>query len=190
MVTTKRKVTAGLVATGLGASMGLVPLAASAQPQGPDDGWRDGRSSEVKLFARMHVADRYDGHGFALYKLEFGNREHGPGDANGAPGTMRFDDGSRFDNGGRGHHVKKEFSLRLWDLRRLDGKRLTVKIDGDFVGKMTVSHHGTASLYRHHDVPWAHSGDKVKVRTHSGKLVSWGTLYKVHHRDYDRGMVR
>jgi hypothetical protein len=175
MATTRKRVTAGLLAMGLSASIGLMPVAASAgpHPQGRPDG--------VELVAHMHSTHAYPhARGFAKYEANFGNR--------------RESSSLSGPRSNRSHHVKREFSVRLWGLRHADGKRLIVRVDGDFVGKMTVSDSGTASLERHHNLPFIRSGDSVRVSTKGGTLVSKGTLFRVHRHDHqdsnNRAMLR
>lgn len=164
MTTTRKRVTAGLLAMGLSASIGLMPVAASAGPP-------QSRPHEVELIAHMHSTHAYPhARGFAKYEVNFGNREGR--------------DSLSGPRSNRSHHVKREFTVRLWGLRHADGKRLIVRVDGDFVGKMRVSDSGTASLERHHDLPFIRSGDSVRVSTKGGTLVSKGTLFRVHHHDH------
>lgn len=176
MATNSRRVTAGLLAMGLSASLGLMPVAASGQPP-------QGRNHEVELVAHMHSTHSYPhARGFARYEASFGNR------GSREPATLS---GLRSD---RSDHARREFTVRLWGLRHADGKRLIVRVDGDFVGKMTVSDSGTASLERRHDLPFIRSGDSVRVSTRGGTLVSKGTLFRVHRNDHrdssNRTMLR
>lgn len=87
----------------------------------------------------------------------------------------------------RGHaeyendHEGREFEITLAGIKALAGHRVTVRVHGDFVGKMTVNRYGRAHLDRHSGVPRMAAGNVIRVRTGSGKLVSYGTL----HRDWD-----
>jgi hypothetical protein len=73
---------------------------------------------------------------------------------------------------------RREFDMSIAGVRSLAGKRLTVRVHGDFVGKMTVNRYGRAHLERHSGVPKTSVGNVVRVRTSSGKLVSYGTFYR------------
>ena len=169
MVTTKRRITTGLIATGLGASVGLVPLAASATAAPPPP-VKHAPSPGLVLAAHMHATHKAPhAEGFALYKVDFGKRPTGGPVARTAPQRMQF-----------GHHVKKEFFIKIWGIKALHGKTLVVRADGEFLGTMKVSRHGNAELSRHWGLPWLRSGDSVRVKTQSGKLVSYGTLHKKH----------
>jgi hypothetical protein len=174
MVTTKRRITTGLIATGLGASMAFVPLAASATTGAPPP-VKHAPPAGFVLAAHMHATHKAPhADGFALYKVDFGKRPMGGPAATTAPQHQQW-----------GHHVKKEFFIKIWGIKALHGKTLVVRADGKFIGKMTVSKHGKAELSRHSHLPWLRSGDVVRVRTKSGKLVSYGTLYKKHmHHDH------
>jgi hypothetical protein len=79
------------------------------------------------------------------------------------------------------HHGWREFELHLRGIRSLAGSRVTVTAHGSFVGKMKVTSYGTAHLRRHNSGPRMHAGDVIRVRTKSGKLVSRGTLRRMHH---------
>ena len=176
MVTTKRRITTGLIATGLGASMGLVPLAASATTVAPQaQPAVHARPTGFELVAHMRATHKYPhAEGFALYKVDFGKRPTGAPAPEAAPQHQQF-----------GHHVKKEFFLKIWGIKALHGKTLVVRADGRFLGTMRVSKYGKAELGRHWHVPWLRPGDTVRVKTKSGKLVSYGTLYKKHmHHDH------
>jgi hypothetical protein len=76
------------------------------------------------------------------------------------------------DNDGR------EFEISLAGVRRLAGHRVTVRVHGDIVGRMTVNQYGRAHLERNSGVPRMTAGNVVRVRTASGKLVSYGTLHR------------
>lgn len=80
-----------------------------------------------------------------------------------------------------GHHGSREFGINISGIKKLAGKRVTVTVHGSFVGRMSVSRHGTAHLYRHARVPRCSGGDMVRVKTRSGKLVSYGSLRHRHH---------
>jgi hypothetical protein len=87
----------------------------------------------------------------------------------------------------RGHaeyesdHDGREFEITLAGIKALAGHRVIVRAHGDLVGKMTVNRYGRAHLERHSGVPKMTAGNVIRVRTGSGKLVSYGTL----HRDLD-----
>jgi hypothetical protein len=170
MVTTKRRITTGLIATGLGASMAFVPLAASATTGAPHP-VKHAPPAGFVLVAHMHATHKAPhADGFAVYKVDFGKR----------PDAKTMTQHQQW-----GHHVKKELFIKIWGLKSLHGKTLIVRHDGRFIGTMTVSKYGKAELSRHSHLPWLRSGDVLRVRTHSGKLVSYGTLYKKHmHHDH------
>jgi hypothetical protein len=90
-----------------------------------------------------------------------------------------------------GHHGSREFGIGISGIKKLAGKRVTVTVHGSFVGRMWVSRYGTAHLYRHSGVPRCSGGDVVRVKTRSGKLVSYGTLRHRyhHHMMYGPGMM-
>jgi hypothetical protein len=75
----------------------------------------------------------------------------------------------------------REFEISIAGVRALAGHRLIVRMHGDFVGRMTVGSLGRAHLDRHSGVPRMAAGTVVRVRTGSGRLVTYGTL----HRDLD-----
>ena len=85
----------------------------------------------------------------------------------------------------RGHadyeadHGSHEFEIHLAGVRALHGQRLTVRVHGAFVGTMTVNQYGRAHLERHTAVR-VRAGNVVRVRTHAGTLVSYGTFYRDH----------
>lgn len=79
------------------------------------------------------------------------------------------------DNDGR------EFDITIAGVRALAGDRVTVRVHGTFVGRMTVGSLGRAHLERHSGVPNMTAGNVVRVRTAAGRLVTYGTL----HRDTD-----
>lgn len=75
----------------------------------------------------------------------------------------------------------REFDIHLAGIPgRLNGRLLTVRVHGTFVGRMRVSTTGRAHLDRHTAV-MMRAGNVVRVRTPSGSLVTYGTL----HRDID-----
>ncbi len=78
-------------------------------------------------------------------------------------------------------HGQREFDIHIRGVRVLHGKLLTVRVHGAFVGRMRVGTGGRAHLERHRGVPAMAAGNVVRVRTASGKLVTYGTL----HRDHD-----
>lgn len=75
----------------------------------------------------------------------------------------------------------REFDLFISGVRTLAGKRLTVRVHGDLVGRVTVGPGGRAHLDRHSGVPTMSVGNVVRVRTPAGRLVAYGVL----HRDTD-----
>ena len=83
----------------------------------------------------------------------------------------------------RGHadyeadHDGREFEIQLAGVRSLHGQRLTVRVHGAFVGSMVVNRYGRAHLERHTAVR-VRAGNVVRVRTHSGTLVSYGKFYR------------
>ena len=87
----------------------------------------------------------------------------------------------------RGHadyesgHEGREFDISIAGVRALAGRRLTVRVHGDFVGRMRVSRHGRAHLERHSGVPRMRAGNVVRVRTGTGRLVTYGTLHRDAH---------
>lgn len=74
----------------------------------------------------------------------------------------------------------REFEISIAGVRALHGRRVIVRVHGTFVGSMTVNQFGRAHLDRHTNVR-VHAGNVVRVRTGSGRLVTWGTF----HRDFD-----
>ena len=92
---------------------------------------------------------------------------------------------SAFPNA-RGHaeyesdHGDREFEISIAGVRALAGKRVTVRVHGDFVGRMRVRSDGRAHLEKHSGVPAVKRGDVVRVRTSSGRLVTRGTFHVDH----------
>jgi hypothetical protein len=76
------------------------------------------------------------------------------------------------DSGGR------EFEISIAGVRDLAGHRVVVRVHGDLVGRMTVGDAGRAHLERHSGVPRMGAGDVVRVRTTSGRLVTYGALHR------------
>lgn len=72
-------------------------------------------------------------------------------------------------------HGTRHFEVEM-HIARLHNKVVTVRVHGDFVGRMRVDSHGFAHLDKHSGVPMMAAGNVVRVRTHSGTLVSHGTL--------------
>jgi hypothetical protein len=74
------------------------------------------------------------------------------------------------------HHPGKdeELDVAVRGIKKLAGKRIRVYVHGDFVGRMRVSAGGRAHLHRHDGVPAIEQGWPVRVRTKSGKLVTYG----------------
>lgn len=99
--------------------------------------------------------------------------------------TARMHPTAAFPNA-RGHaeyeaeHGDREFELSIAGVRALHGKRVIVRVHGTFVGSMVVSQYGRAHLDRHTTVRMS-VGNVVRVRTGSGRLVTYGTF----HRDLD-----
>ena len=77
----------------------------------------------------------------------------------------------------------REFEIHVRGVRSLAGKLLTVRVHGDFVGRMRVGPYGRAHLERHHGVPGMAAGHVVRVRTPSGNLVTRGVLRLADHHD-------
>ena len=75
----------------------------------------------------------------------------------------------------------REFEISIAGVQALAGHRVTVRVHGDLVGRMTVGSLGRAHLDRHSGVPAMTAGDVVRERTGSSRLVTYGTL----HRDLD-----
>jgi hypothetical protein len=75
----------------------------------------------------------------------------------------------------------REFEISIAGVRALAGRRLTVRVHGDLVGRMTVGPRGRAHLERHSSVPSTRSGNVVRVRTGSGRLVTFGTFHRDMH---------
>ncbi|MGZ4493700.1 MAG: hypothetical protein ACXVWU_03270 [Nocardioides sp.] len=71
----------------------------------------------------------------------------------------------------------REFEISVAGVRALAGRRLIVRVHGDVVGRMTVNHDGRAHLDRH-GVPRMAAGNVVRVRTGSGRLVTYGVLHR------------
>ena len=78
------------------------------------------------------------------------------------------------------HSGRREFEIHVWGLKRLAGKRVTVRVHGALVGRMLVSARGGAHLDRHGGVPAMAAGNRVRV-TWSGHLASSGRLRGMHH---------
>jgi hypothetical protein len=74
----------------------------------------------------------------------------------------------------------REFEITVAGVRGLSGHRLTVRVQGDLVGRMTVSSAGRAHLHEHSGVPGMAADDVVRVRTASDRLVTHGTLHPDH----------
>ncbi len=77
-------------------------------------------------------------------------------------------------------HGARHFEIEM-HIARLHNRVVTVRVHGALVGRMHVSSGGYAHLDLHSGVPTMAAGNGVRVRTHSGRLVSRGTL----HRDAD-----
>jgi len=75
---------------------------------------------------------------------------------------------------------KREFEVQIQDAGKLKGKRLTVRIGGVTIGKMTVGSLGRARLVRRTEagqfVPKNILGKTVRVLTRGGTLVARGTF--------------
>lgn len=71
----------------------------------------------------------------------------------------------------------REFDISVAGIKALAGKQVTVRVHGDFVGRMTVRADGRAHLDKHSGVPKVSKGDAVRVRTGSGTLVTYGTFH-------------
>ena len=69
-----------------------------------------------------------------------------------------------------------EFEMVIHHAQKISGKKVTVRVDGAFVGRARVRSNGSVFLDRHHGVPKMHPGDVVRVRAPGGTLVSKGTL--------------
>ncbi|HET8560498.1 MAG TPA: hypothetical protein VFL69_08285 [Marmoricola sp.] len=78
---------------------------------------------------------------------------------------------------GEGH---REFEVTLRGLASLAGRRITVRVHGDLVGRTVVRPSGWAHLERHRGVPGMAAGDVVRVRRGDGVLVSAGRLHREH----------
>lgn len=79
------------------------------------------------------------------------------------------------------HQDWREFDIHVRGIKKLAGKRVRVTVHGDFIGRMRVSKYGRAHLHREDGVPVMHGGDRVRVRTKSGSLVTYGKLRTHHH---------
>ncbi len=75
---------------------------------------------------------------------------------------------------------ERELEVQIQGAKRLRGKKLTVRIDGKFVGYMTVTSLGTGRLYRNTArgarVPTVAVNKLCTIRTASGTLVASGRL--------------
>jgi len=78
-------------------------------------------------------------------------------------------------------HGRRGFEIHIRGVRALHGKLLTVRVHGTFVGRMPVGTYGRAHLERHRGAPRMAAGDRVRVRTPSGMLVTYGTLRRAAH---------
>jgi len=87
--------------------------------------------------------------------------------------------GARYES----HSGSREFEIHIAGIQKLAGKRVVVRAHGALVGRMRVSQHGRAHLDRHAGVPSMRAGDRIRVRTKSGTLVTFGTLRNRHHHD-------
>ena len=79
------------------------------------------------------------------------------------------------------HCCWREFSIHIRGIPGLAGKRVTVTVHRTVVGRMRISSSGSGHLYRRHGMPRCGSGDRVRVRTGTGVLVSYGTLRRHPH---------
>ncbi len=70
----------------------------------------------------------------------------------------------------------REFEISIHHVRRLAGRSVIVRVHGTFVGRMRVHTDGFAHLDHHAGVPHMSSGDRVRVRTTAGQLVTRGVL--------------
>jgi hypothetical protein len=84
---------------------------------------------------------------------------------------------AEFENENTGN----EFEISIAGVRALAGTRVSVRVHGDLVGRMTVGPLGRAHMDKHSGVPSMTAGNVVRVRTGAGRLVTSGTL----HRDLD-----
>ena len=74
-------------------------------------------------------------------------------------------------------HGARHFEIELHGVPRLHGKVVSVRVHGTFVGRMRVGAQGEAHLDKHTGVPRMASGDVVRVRTQSGRIVSHGRFH-------------
>ena len=85
-----------------------------------------------------------------------------------AKGTAKYR-----DRGG-----EREFQVEVENVRRLAGRTLSVFVNGNKVGSMTVNTLGEARFNRNTDlgqrVPVIRSGSRVQVKTAAGRLVVSG----------------
>lgn len=72
----------------------------------------------------------------------------------------------------------RDFEISIAGVRGLSGHRVTVRVHGASVGRMTVGSRGRAHLERHSGVPGMAAGNVVRVRTAAGRLVTYGTLHR------------
>ncbi|MFC5179360.1 hypothetical protein [Nocardioides taihuensis] len=75
----------------------------------------------------------------------------------------------------------REFEISIAGVPGLSGDRLTVRVQGDLVGRVTVNSSGRAHLDKHSGVPRMAADDVVRVRTAAERLVAHGTLHPDHN---------
>jgi hypothetical protein len=79
------------------------------------------------------------------------------------------------------HSSGRKFEISIAGVRALAGHRVTVRVHGTVVGRMTVGSSGRAHLNRHSGAPRMGAGNLVRVRTGSGRLVTSGILRRDAH---------
>lgn len=77
-------------------------------------------------------------------------------------------------------HGTRHFDMEM-HIARLHNVLVTVRVHGALIGRMRVNARGYAHLEKRSGVPKMATGNVVRVRMQSGRLVSHGTL----HQDID-----
>ena len=81
-----------------------------------------------------------------------------------------------------GHHMGREFEVRIRGIQTLAGQAVRVYVHDSLVAVMRVSGSGGAYLHQHR-TPAIARGDGIRLRTHSGHTVGFGSFrcFGHHH---------
>lgn len=79
-----------------------------------------------------------------------------------------------------GHHMGREFEVRIRGIGALAGQTVRVYVHNSLVAGMRVSGSGSAYLHRH-NTPSIAQGDVLRLRAQSGQTVASGTFRRFGH---------